>query len=93
MRELGTDGRQVHVYLREKVTLFFSVGVPPVFMAEGSRSSQSEGVGDERRVDVVLARELMGLMGECVEAVVLDDARENRRTHESSDWIWDAARV
>ena len=78
----------------ENVTRFFRTDDEPDRMAEGSRSSGSEGVGLERRVDAVLARELTELMGECVDVeAVEEDAREKRRVEASSARMRAAARV
>lgn len=76
----------------EKVTRFLVAEEVLERMAEGRRSSQREGVGLERRVEVVEARELTGLRGEFVETVE-DEARERRLWDVSSDWMRVAARV
>lgn len=77
------------------VTRFRRDGAEELRMADGRRSSpEMEGVGDERRVELVEARELMEPAGECMdELVVEDESCEKRLAEMPSDWMRVAARV
>lgn len=80
-----------------KVTRFLREGAEELRMADGRRSSpESEGVGDDRRVELMDARELTELMGECRdESVVMvdDESCEKRLAETPSDWMREPARV
>lgn len=80
-----------------KVTRFLREGAEELRMADGRRSSpESEGVGDESRVELVEARELTEPMGECMdefEVVVDEESCEKRLLETPSDCMRDAARV
>lgn len=90
---VGESGR-LSGLASSNVTLFFRVDDELERIADGSLSSNSDGVGLESRVEAVEARELTELMGECVDVeAVEEDAREARRREASSVEMRDAARV